>query len=445
MAKNLDKVGSSWSFRSFDLNLNVEKSNNQGMEKPELEGCSKVFSDDIADLLPVDPFGMDIKSTVTAIKGWLQEFDEDFGSNFSEKNIVDDELFEGLDLFLNGAMEMQPEKGNLTFGAISIRDHGLEGFLVDHGLNNCGFDSKYNLGDEGVFDKRKELQVEGGDPHDALFFALSYLGVKDLLVVERVCKPLRDAVRGDALLWRSIHVDQPLSGKVTDQALLKLTNRAQGSLECLSLVECIKITDNGLKQVLETNPRLTKLCVPGCVRLSVNSILSSLRLLKSAGNLRIKHLRIGGLFGVTEKHFEELKSLLGADKPVQLKDRKPRFYRLGELYLSCDDACAIDIEICPKCQKLKLVYDCPAESCQGKDQANQSCRACTLCIARCINCGSCIKDCDYEETFCLDFLCLVCLKQLLSCQEAPESNGASSSGHTVVHRGMSYKFCFYGE
>ncbi|KAF2305991.1 hypothetical protein GH714_009342 [Hevea brasiliensis] len=281
------------------------------------------------------------------------------------------------------------------------------------------------------------LQDEGGEPHDALFFALGYLGVKDLLTTGRVCRSLRNAVRGDSLLWK---------------------------------MECIKITDNGLKEVLESNPKLTKpialdpicimfllsdvkfilfflqLCVPGCVRLSVNSILFNLRVLKSAGTLRIKHLRIGGLSGVTEKQFEELKSILGADKHMQLKANKPRFYHLGRFYLSSDDDCAIDIETCPKCQKLRLVYDCPAESCQGKDQANQSCRACTMCIARCINCGSCIKDCDYEETFCLDFICLVCLKKLLSCQETtPEAKGTSSSGETVVPREMTYKFCFYGE
>jgi hypothetical protein len=39
---------------------------------------------------------------------------------------------------------------------------------------------------------------------------------------------------------------------------LQLTNRAQGNLQCLSLVECPRITDDGLKHVLENNPRLTK-------------------------------------------------------------------------------------------------------------------------------------------------------------------------------------------
>ena len=82
--------------------------------------------------------------------------------------------------------------------------------------------------------------------------------LSDLLVVERVCKSLHSTVRGDPLLWRSIHVDQPLNERITDDVLLQLTNRAQGHLQCLSLVECTRITDDGLKRILEGNPKLTK-------------------------------------------------------------------------------------------------------------------------------------------------------------------------------------------
>jgi hypothetical protein len=39
----------------------------------------------------------------------------------------------------------------------------------------------------------------------------------------------------DSLLWRSIHIDQPLSGRITDDALLRLADRAQGTLQCLNL------------------------------------------------------------------------------------------------------------------------------------------------------------------------------------------------------------------
>ncbi|GFP88343.1 F-box protein skip14 [Phtheirospermum japonicum] len=73
--------------------------------------------------------------------------------------------------------------------------------------------------------------------------------------------------------------------------------------------------------------------------------------------------------------------------------------------------------MCPRCEKFRLVYDCPAEACQVKGSAAQVCRACTFCIARCAQCGRCISDNEYEETFCLDLLCSDCFKQVLKCQD----------------------------
>ncbi|KAE8021379.1 hypothetical protein FH972_007273 [Carpinus fangiana] len=115
-----------------------------------------------------------------------------------------------------------------------------------------------------------------------------------------------------------------------------------------------------------------QLSVPGCIRLSIEGILDNLRTLKFVGSPGIKHLRIGGICRVKDKHFEELQVLLNA--------RSPQIYCGRNSHISCDDDRAIDIE---RCQQLRLVYDCPAESCQGKHQAAQSCRACILCIARC--------------------------------------------------------------
>ena len=39
--------------------------------KGELGGCCEPSVDDILDRLPVDPFGMDMRSTFTAISGWF--------------------------------------------------------------------------------------------------------------------------------------------------------------------------------------------------------------------------------------------------------------------------------------------------------------------------------------------------------------------------------------
>ncbi|CAK9138538.1 unnamed protein product [Ilex paraguariensis] len=417
---------------------------------------SEKLYDDILDLLPSDPFGMDMSATVTAISGWFGDLEMDFGLNtlgfgtdeIEVKKGDDHQVFAGLNLVWNGAMGFYPGTDRKVMG--SAMDKQLcdalcgDSFLFDSNAEDFVGSSNGKRWDSATAATKQEgcseVYIDGsvGAPHDALFFALGYLGVSDLLSVERVCKSLRDTVRNDPLLWRSIHIDHPLSMKTTDDALLKLTSRAQGNLQCLSLVECLKITDSGLKRVLETNSGLTKLSVPGCVKLSVEGILCSLKeVFKSAGTPGIKHLRIGGLFGVTNKQFEEFKFLLGAGNHKQLSAQKPRFYGAGQLYLSVDDDRAIDIEPCPRCQKVRQVYDCPAESCQGKHHATQLCRACTLCIARCISCGCCIGGCEYQETFCLDLICMDCCKQLLNCQEKQEET-STPLRHTVFHQQESY-------
>ncbi|KAK6928465.1 F-box domain [Dillenia turbinata] len=441
----IDGYDSIWQFRDSD---------DWGKEHcVKKDGFFELGSEDIVDLLPADPFGMGISATFTAITGWFEDFDRveiDDAKEFSGDN----NFLSGLNLIWNGAMRFHKEE----YDAKSVED------LMPY----CGSDG-YNIGDDlGVviyeggyisFGNVEELRgcskqtneskesigiSSDGDsaPHDALFFVLGYLGARDLISMEGVCRSMRDAVKNDPLLWRSIHIDPPLSHRVNDDVLYQLASRAQGRLRCLCLVEGVGITDNGLKRVLESNPCLEKLSVPGCVRLSVDCILFHLKALKSAGILRIKHLRIGGLYGITNRHFEEFMFLLGADKDRQNTTRKPRFYHGGQMYLSCDDDRAIDVEMCPKCQKLRLVYDCPAESCQGNYHAAQRCRACTLCIARCIHCGRCISDCEYQETFCLDLLCLDCWGQILECQERQEEDAIPSFKHAIVHQETRYHVCF---
>lgn len=161
-----------------------------------------------------------------------------------------------------------------------------------------------------------------------------------------------------------------------------------------------------------------QLRVPGCVRLSLDGIISILKELKLQGMLGIQHLTLGRLFSVSEQHFGELKFLLGKDLHEQPQARKPRFYHTSRSSLGYDDDCVIDIEMCPECQKYKLVYCCPSESCLGKGP--RQCRACDVCIPRCIHCGKCIKDCKYVETFCLDYLCSDCWKEPLVERESIE-------------------------
>ena len=69
----------------------------------------------------------------------------------------------------------------------------------------------------------------------------------DLFVVERVSKPLRDAVVGDPLLWKNINIVPPFCTNITNDILINLTNTAQVHLYSFNLFHCSKLTDVGLK------------------------------------------------------------------------------------------------------------------------------------------------------------------------------------------------------
>ncbi|KAF1858948.1 hypothetical protein Lal_00000768 [Lupinus albus] len=129
-------------------------------------------------------------------------------------------------------------------------------------------------------------------PHPALNFALCYLSLADILAVERVCKSLHSTVQSDPLLWRSVHLDQPLNERIADDVLLNLPI----DLRCLRLVECTRITDDGLKCVLEANPTLIKLSVPGCTRLTIDGIVGILKAFRSMDTQGVMHLHIGVLY-----------------------------------------------------------------------------------------------------------------------------------------------------
>lgn len=478
--------------RPWHSNRDVEDCFDYGRDRVDRSGSPESVSKDILDLLPSDPFGMDISTTFTAITGWLEDLEVDYrgyGRNNGGNSRGEYNLFAGWNFIWNNAVQFQTFRSNMQFGEKSNTACHIDGCTLEKGkgiaLNQGGFGSlsigqdalsfrnestssigqqshqggfgslpvgqdALSFGNESTSSIGPQSQEVaescadgyGGAPHVALPFALSFLGVRDLLSVERVCRSLHSTVRSDPLLWRSTHIDQPLNERITDDVLLQLTSRAQGNLQCLSLVECPSITDDGLKRVLESNPRLTKLCVPGCPRLSIEGILNNLKAFKSKGSPGIKHLRIGGRYRVTNEHFEELKLLLNADIHIQQNDHKPHFYHRGNLYLLCDDDRAVDIEICPRCQKPKLVYDCPAEGCQAKvGDATQACRACKVCIPRCVQCGRCINDGEYEETFCLEFLCSDCSEQL-KCPD--RQDGKDDLPKNAIHHEPSYNSCLHG-
>ncbi|XP_076891331.1 F-box protein SKIP14-like [Bidens hawaiensis] len=345
-----------------------------GRENVDRGGPPDPVSVDIIDLLPSDPFGMDIDigATFTAITGWLEDLEADYGTYTNDEY----ELFAGLNLIWNRAMRFQ------SFSSNEAPDDIGGDFIESEDLED---------------DFGQSCNADGSDPHQAFVSALGYLGTKDLLSVERVCRSLCTTVHKDPLLWRDIYIDQPLNERITDDVLVQLTNLAEGYLSSLTLVKCPRITDDGLKRVLETNPKLTKLSVPGCTRLSIEGILNNLKAFKSnEGASCIKQIRTGGFYGITNDHYEELKVLLGSDDDMHQSSYSPHYYHRGNLYLSSDDNRYIDVEICPRCENVRLVYDCSADSCQVKDKSAEVRRACIICIPRCAQCGRCVHNSEYE-------------------------------------------------
>lgn len=256
-----------------------EKNGEGDYGRDRRDGCgssdSVSVSKDIADLLPSDPFGMDITTTFTAITDWLESFEADYGGRKFRAVAAngDYELFPDFNFLWNKTTRFQ---------FFPVNTHGGNKKNTTEQLNlqpedrNCGsalasndFLTPFEHGNASSSSETRENQViwgklEGAEfsgdaiSHEAWTLVLSYLGIKDLLSVEMVCRSLHSTVRSDPSFWNTIHIDKPLNEKITDDNLLQLTNRAEGELQCLRLLECTRITDDGLRRVLESNPKLNK-------------------------------------------------------------------------------------------------------------------------------------------------------------------------------------------
>lgn len=275
--RNSDVYGMPW-----HINQEVEDCLDFREDTCEGGGSPDCVSSDILDLLPPDPFGMDISTTVTAITGWLDDLKVDYGGGYErdEGGPVDGnyQFFAGLNFIWNNAIRFQAypfeNKG------IFYNSYELDGFDVWSDGRTAGdvschtdpeppyvVDTIQTLGMEPETSRVQPEDLKEGNcvssdvgepPHAALSFVLGYLGTRDLIAVERVCKSLRLTAEGDPFFWRNIHINGRKLAQFTDDVLLQLTSKAQGGLECLSLVQCTGITDDGLMEVLLNNPKVTK-------------------------------------------------------------------------------------------------------------------------------------------------------------------------------------------
>lgn len=248
---------------------------------------------------------------------------------------------------------------------------------------------------------------EPGPPGEALSLVLPYLPLLELLAMARVCSSLREAVNDDVLLWLDLVVERPLNLRITDEILLKITSMTDGRLRTLALVNCEKITDDGLLRVVEKNPLIEKLYVPSCTGLSPQGVLQAVATL-SSHNHHFKSLKINGLYNINKEHLEALDSFLQVI-PSQNKQHPILFHGHQSLSALRETNRPLDVELCPKCNEVRLVFDCPREACKRKKENPLiECRGCYFCIPRCEECGVCVEIEEMGEVICGDFLCSDC-------------------------------------
>ncbi|KAJ6718926.1 F-BOX PROTEIN SKIP28 [Salix purpurea] len=258
--------------------------------------------------------------------------------------------------------------------------------------------------------------IEPGPPHEALFFVLAYLDVFELLVMSEVCMPLRDAVSKDVLPWRNIIIERPLNSRLSDEILVQITTRAHGRLRTLALINCFKITDDGLQTVIEKNHLISKLHIPGCSGLTPEGIIRIVKTLSQHHN-SLESLQINGISSLKKEHLETISSHLQMNPPQQ----KPqpilyRHHRNSFTSRNKESRRVIDVDICPKCNEVRIVFDCArATSESGREQPFTHCRGCYFCISRCEECGRCVDDEEVEETLCSGILCTDCWLRLPKC------------------------------
>lgn len=128
---------------------------------------------------------------------------------------------------------------------------------------------------------------------------------------------------------------------------------------------------------------------------------------------RLKSLKISGIYGVRREDLQTLCSLI-EHIPLQQKRYKIFYHQHNKSSstmkdIEADDDPCVDVDICPKCNDVRMVFDCPRLLCK--------CRGCVLCTVRCIECGVCMKgiDQEVEAAACADALCLECWLKLPKC------------------------------
>jgi hypothetical protein len=166
---------------------------------------------------------------------------------------------------------------------------------------------------------------------------------------------------------------------------------------------------------------LFQLYIPGCTGLTPEGVIRAVKTL-SEGHHSLKSLRINGIYNIKKEHLETILSYLQMNLSQQDMQRKqqPTLYHNRNFPIfrneESDHDPMLDVDICPKCNDVRVVYECLRETCKRKTELpSTECRGCNLCIPRCEECGRCTGSEEPEETACGDDVCSECWLQLPKC------------------------------
>ncbi|XP_017406968.1 F-box protein SKIP28 isoform X2 [Vigna angularis] len=169
----------------------------------------------------------------------------------------------------------------------------------------------------------EQEQPEAKPPHEGLFLVLTYLPVYEVVLMSQVCTSLRDAVNNDILPWLNVTVEWPLNWRLNDEILFKVASKANGSLKTLTLISCTRVTDDGLQRVVEQNPLINKLRIPGCTGITPEGVLRAVKTLCQKSNC-LKTLSINGIYNVQKDHLDMLIMNLRKNQPTE--EQQPVYY-----------------------------------------------------------------------------------------------------------------------
>ncbi|CAN7102356.1 unnamed protein product [Brassica rapa subsp. narinosa] len=213
-----------------------------------------------------------------------------------------------------------------------------------------------------------------------LMIVLPYLhSLFEFISLSGVSPVLRNSSRDQTVLWTKVVVELPLSSCITDDNLW-FTLKSSGKL-------------NLIRRVVDANPLIKKLIVTGCTELVPEGIIACVETLMK-NNHKLETLHINGVPGFTKDHLSSLSTYLPQEG-------------------------AIDLEVCPKCDQVRMIPPCSRESCKREGRNERECRGCWYCVPRCMECAVCLgPDTDQiEEVACgRDVVCLPCCQALPKCR-----------------------------